>query len=160
MTIFRSPYPYFGGKARVAAQVWDRLGCPRNYVEPFFGSGAMLLARPDPDWRGAIETVNDANGYVANFWRALQADPDQVAHYADWPANENDLHARHWWLVNRNADMHARLEGNPDWYDAKAAGWWVWGMALWIGSGFCAGAGPWVVEGGKLIHVGDAGRGI
>ena len=56
--------------------------------------------------------------------------------------------------------MHARLEGNPDWYDAKAAGWWVWGMALWIGGGFCAGSGPWVVEGGQLIHVGDAAPGI
>ncbi len=170
--IYKSPYPYFGGKSKVAARVWERLGNPANYVEPFFGSGAVLLARPDPEWRGAVETVNDANGYVANFWRALQADPDQVAHYADWPALENDLHARHWWLVNRREHLRSRLEGDPDFYDAKAAGWWVWGMSLWIGSGFCETNGPWAVEDGKLvktagrgvkrqrIHLGDAGRGV
>lgn len=170
--IYKSPYPYFGGKSKVAARVWERLGNPANYVEPFFGSGAVLLARPDPEWRGAVETVNDANGYVANFWRALQADPDQVAHYADWPALENDLHARHWWLVNRREHLRSRLEGDPDFYDAKAAGWWVWGMSLWIGGGFCETNGPWAVEDGKLvknagrgvtrqlIHLGNAGRGV
>ena len=170
--IYKSPYPYFGGKSKVAARVWERLGNPANYVEPFFGSGAVLLARPDPEWRGAVETVNDANGYVANFWRALQADPDQVAHYADWPALENDLHARHWWLVNRREHLRSRLEGDPDFYDAKAAGWWVWGMSLWISSGFCETNGPWAVEDGKLvktagrgvkrklIHLGNAGQGV
>ena len=156
--IYKSPYPYFGGKSKVAARVWERLGNPANYVEPFFGSGAVLLARPDPEWRGALETVNDANGYVANFWRALQADPDQVAYYADWPALENDLHARHWWLVDRREHLRSRLEGDPDFYDAKAAGWWVWGMALWIGSGFCEANGPWTVEDGKLVK--NAGRGV
>jgi len=99
------------------------LGNPPNYVEPFLGSAAVLLARPDPGWRGALETVNDANGYVCNLWRALQADPDQVAHYADWPALENDLHARHWWLINRREHLRSRREGDPDFYDAKAAGW-------------------------------------
>jgi DNA adenine methylase len=158
--IYRSPYPYFGGKAKVAARIWERLGRPRNYVEPFFGSGAVLLGRPDPEWRGAIETVNDANGYIANFWRALQSDPDAVAYYADWPINENDLHARHWWLINRKESLRARLEGDSDYFDAKVAGWWVWGMAAWIGSGFCDGTGRWYVENGKLIHAGDAGRGV
>jgi DNA adenine methylase len=158
--IYRSPYPYFGGKAKVAARIWERLGRPRNYVEPFFGSGAVLLGRPDPEWRGAIETVNDANGYIANFWRALQSDPDTVAYYADWPINENDLHARHWWLINRKESLRARLEGDSDYFDAKVAGWWVWGMAAWIGSGFCDGTGRWYVENGKLIHAGDSGRGV
>lgn len=171
----KSPYPYFGGKARVAPMVWARFGGARNYVEPFLGSAAMLLARPG----GAqgVETVNDACGYVANFWRALQAEPEQVAAWADQPVNENDLHARHHWL--RARDMRARLEGDPYWYDAQAAGWWVWGMACWIGTGWCGpqGAGPWVVRDGELVrgedggggeagvtrqvvHLGDAGRGV
>lgn len=45
MPILQSPYPYFGGKSRVADLVWARFGVVRNYVEPFFGSGALLLAR-------------------------------------------------------------------------------------------------------------------
>jgi DNA adenine methylase len=131
-------------------------------VEPFFGSGAALLCRPQP-FSGS-ETVNDYDGLVANFWRALQAVPDEVAHWADWPVNENDLHARHVWLVERKDPLQAKLEGDPEYYDAKIAGWWVWGMAAWIGSGFCSGKGPWgvVEEDGcrQLVHLGDAGRGV
>ena len=44
----KAPFPWFGGKARIAAQVWQRFGDVRNYVEPFFGSGAVLLNRPRP----------------------------------------------------------------------------------------------------------------
>ena len=43
MTDLRAPFPWFGGKSRVAPLVWDRFGDVPNYVEPFFGSGAVLL---------------------------------------------------------------------------------------------------------------------
>lgn len=49
MTDLRSPFPWFGGKRRVAADVWAALGDVDSYVEPFFGSGAVLLERPA--WR-------------------------------------------------------------------------------------------------------------
>lgn len=157
-----APFPYFGGKARIASLVWSRFGDTRNYVEPFAGSLAVLLARPQPF--AGTETVNDACGFIANFWRALQADPDAVAHHADWPVNENDLHARHAWLVNRQDSLQARLEGDPDYFDARGAGWWVWGICAWIGSGWCSGKGPWqVVEVDgcrQLVCSGDAGRGV
>ena len=137
----------------------------QNYVEPFFGSGAVLLGRQGEDF--GIETVNDADGFLANFWRAVQHDPDQVARWADWPVNENDLHARHAWLVPKREKLTAKLEGDPDHFDAKIAGWWVWGLCAWIGSGWCSGKGPWITnEEGELInsrsfpHLGDAGRGI
>jgi len=158
----KAPFPYFGGKRRAAALVWERFGVIRNYVEPFFGSGAVLLGRPTPF--DGTETVNDRDGLVANFWRALKAEPDAVADHADWPVNENDLHARHAWLVERKDSLQARLEGDPDYHDAKIAGWWVWGMACWIGSGFCSGKGPWQVveiDGSRqLVHLGSAGRGV
>ncbi len=41
-----APFPYFGGKASVAGEVWRRFGDVDNYVEPFCGSCAVLLARP------------------------------------------------------------------------------------------------------------------
>ena len=84
-----APFPYFGGKRLIAAEVWQRFGDVPNYVEPFFGSGAVLLGRPKSH-KGRIETVNDKDGYVSNFWRAVQAVPDEVADHADWPVNEND----------------------------------------------------------------------
>jgi len=117
----KAPFPYFGGKSRIAGEVWQRFGKPSNYVEPFFGSGAVLLSCPTP---GHTETVNDADGLLCNFWRALQADPDAVAQHADYPVSELDLHARHRWLVNQRADVE-RLLSDPEWFDAKAAGWWV-----------------------------------
>ena len=154
-----APFPYFGGKRKVAREVWRRFGDVANYVEPMFGSGAVLLSRPSTH-RGHIETVNDKDGYVANFWRAVKAVPDAVAEHADWPVNENDLHARHAWLVGQRESLTARLEGDPEYYDAKVAGWWCWGMCAWIGSGFCSGVGPWQQVDGKLVHLGDAGQGV
>ncbi len=67
--LMKAPFPWFGGKSRVAHLVWDRFGNVPNYVEPFFGSGAVLLARP---WPARTETVNDLDCMVANFWRALR----------------------------------------------------------------------------------------
>lgn len=49
----RAPFPWFGGKSRIASTVWDAFGRVQNYVEPFFGSGAVLLARPRSTWANA-----------------------------------------------------------------------------------------------------------
>lgn len=154
----KAPFPWFGGKRRVAHIVWERFGAVRNYVEPFFGSGAVLLGRPLPF--DGVETVNDIDGFVANFWRAVKSAPDAVADAASNPVNENDLHARHAWLLGQRDELRTRLEGDPDFYDAQIAGWWVWGISCWIGSGFCSGSGPWGVVDGQLVHLGNAGRGV
>lgn len=133
----KAPFPAFGGKSQVAGLVWSRFGDVRNYIEPFAFSGAVLLRRPGG--AGAIETINDVNSYVANFWRAVQRDPDAVAAHADWPVNEADLHARHRWLV-RSDDARlalARVREDPGYFHARIAGWWCWGACMWIGSGWC-----------------------
>lgn len=131
-----APFPWFGGKRRVAAVAWEALGADvPNYIEPFAGSLAVLLGRPGG--AGKIETVNDRDCYLANFWRAVTADPIAVAQWADWPVNEADLHARHAWLVGEIETHRARMHADPDYYDEKIAGWWVWGICQWIGSGWC-----------------------
>lgn len=129
----KAPFPWFGGKSRASEMIWRRLGDVDTYNEPFAGSLAVLLGRPH---QPRVETVNDLDCYLANFWRALQADPEQVAYYADYPVNETDLHARHQWLVNQS-EFQAAMKADPEFYDAKIAGWWVWGQCLWIGSGWC-----------------------
>lgn len=130
----RAPFPWFGGKSRCAELVWERFGDVPNYVEPFFGSGAVLLGRPHA---ARAETVNDIDAYLANFWRAVQWAPDEVAAWADWPVNEDDLHARHRWLVGQ-AQFRERVRNEPFYYDVRIAGLWVWGVSQWIGSGWCA----------------------
>jgi DNA adenine methylase len=121
-----------------------------NYVEPFAGSMAVLLGRPAKH-AAKIETVNDLDGFIANFWRSVAIDPQATAFYADWPIIEADLNARHAWLVGQREPLLRKLEGDPDYYDPKIAGWWVAGVCGWIGSGYCSGEGPWIVRDGELI---------
>ena len=157
MMAIPAPFPWFGGKRKVANVVWDAFGDVHNYVEPFFGSGAVLLGRPSVKGN---ETINDMDGLVANFWRAVKHSPDETAEWADSQVNENDLHARHIWLLSQLADLPPRLEADPEWHDAKIAGWWAWGIACWIGSGFCSGRGPWRVVNRQLVYLGDDGQGV
>ncbi len=133
----KTPWPYFGAKSKVAAIIWQRFGAIDNFVEPFAGSLAVLMRRPQPF--GGVETVNDADSMVANFWRATQHAPEAVAEHADGPVNEADLHARHRWLVGIDAlpttpYLHAmagpgrlaqeraafrqRMRTEPDYFDA------------------------------------------
>ena len=150
----RAPYPWFGGKSRVANIVWREFGDVSNYVEPFAGSLAVLLGRPECHKR-SIETVNDKDGYVCNFWRALAGDPEAVIQHCDWPVNEADLTSRHHWLVGDGRTIIERVTEDADYYDAKVAGWWVWGICAWIGTGWCSGTRT-----SKRPHLGDRGMGV
>ena len=153
-----APFPYFGGKRRAAPRIWQALGDPSGYVEPFAGSAAVLLARPLFKGR-RVETLNDADGWLVNAWRAIQLSPDAVAVAAWGPVAEIDYHARLAWLQERRTpDLVAWLEGDPEAHDAKAAGWWLYVLACGIGDPF--GPGPWQVVGGHLRKVGNAGRGV
>lgn len=148
-----NPFPYFGNKRAVAGLVWEQLGDVRNYVEPFSGTASVLMGRPHKISPQHREILNDQDGLLINFWRSVKLSPDEVARHADSPPFESDLHARHVWLVGQRESLTARLEGDPDWHDAKAAGWWVWGCCYWIGSGWCSGRGPWAVnEAGELVN--------
>ena len=120
-----APFPYFGGKSLACSTVWQAFGDVDNYVEPFCGSAAMLLGAPEGQ---RVETINDADGFVANFWRAVSKDDAAVAEALDWPVNEADLFARHIWLVQQSEGLLARLHADPDYYDARIAGWWAWGV--------------------------------
>ena len=172
----RAPMPYFGGKSVVADEVWSRLGRPKQYIEPFCGSAAVLLAAPQV---ASLEVVNDANGFIANFWRCVKHQPGAVAEWADYPVSHVDLGARHGWLMRQRAALSAGL-ADPDWPgDAKVAGWWLWGCCAWIGSGWCdwfraepravedcgqvpqlTSAGQGVQAAGQIPLTGNAGRGV
>jgi site-specific DNA-adenine methylase len=136
MSNLKAPFIYFGGKRTVGKLVWNRLGDLDNYLEPFYGSGAVHLLRPHP--RGT-ETVNDINDYLANFWRAMKHDPETIVDAADWSVNETDLHAIHRWLVlSEDARIfHERMKADPDYFDPRIAGRWVWGLCCWIGGEWC-----------------------
>ena len=172
----KTPFPWFGGKADTAPAVWEALGDVDHYAEPFAGSLAVLLRRPHPCNRTYYsETVNDLDGLLCNAWRAIAADPDGVAEAVSWPVCEADLHARHLALLRwREERQLEHLMGDPDFYDVRMAGWWLYGQCAWIGGGWCSGDGPWVVGadgriekrkgsrgvGRQLPHLSDDGRGV
>ena len=132
-TTLSAPFPYFGGKPRWASEIWSRFGRADVYAEPFAGSLAVLLANPAPAPR---EVVCDKDGLICNFWRSLRADPEATAHWADYPTIHQDLTARHKWLRRWGREHAPQLVEDAEYFDAKAAGWWVWGISLWIGGGW------------------------
>lgn len=162
-TTLKAPFPYFGGKRAAAPLIWDLLGDPGGYVEPFAGSAAVFLARPA--FTGLrVETLNDADGWLANVWRAIQLAPEEVAMHCYGPVSEIDYHARLAWLQSRRGDwLPSWLEGDPENYDAKAAAWWLYVVSCGIGDPF--GKGPWVLHDGRLVDSrkmegGAKGRGV
>ena len=131
----KAPFPWFGGKAKAADLVWRLIGDVPHYVEPFYGSGAVLLNRPHPANRPYYsETVNDLDGFVVNFWRAVQWYPDDVAHAASWPVSEADKSARQIALLRWRDGALDRLAGDACWCDPLMAGWWAWAVSVQIGA--------------------------
>jgi site-specific DNA-adenine methylase len=135
----KPPFPYYGGKRLVAGEVWSRLGDPDLYIEPFLGMAAVLLARPlSIVEKPRLEVVNDKNGFITNFWRAVKNNPDKVVHYASGIVSEMELHARNTFLFESCKTIQKRLYTNPLEYSCKVAGYWAYAMGLRIG---VAGAG-------------------
>ncbi|NPU90005.1 MAG: DNA adenine methylase [Fervidobacterium sp.] len=164
----KAPFPYFGGKSMVADIVWQYLGNPKVYIEPFFGSGAVLLARPIVDLTN-YEIINDKDGFVCNAWRALKHAPDTVAEYCDYPCNHADIAARRKVLHEEALGLLDKLVNDDEYYDAKLAGYWIYGMSYWIGSRFITqkftqsiGKRPHLTRNqgvGKILHL-NRNRGV
>lgn len=134
-TTMRTPYPYFGNKREIAPMIWERVGDPHRLIIPFAGSMSELLARPRR--RGnAREIVNDKNGFITNFWRAIKSDSSLLVPYLMEPINEINLHAWNRYLIEKAADLSMCLRENPRYFCAETAGVWAWGQCLWIGEGW------------------------
>ena len=89
----------------------------------------MLLASPKRN----REIACDKDGMVVNAWRGIQNDPDAVAFYADYPTYHDDLTARRYWLADWRDHNREQLTRDPLYYDAQAAGWWIYCVSSWIG---------------------------
>lgn len=66
---------YPGAKWGMAREIVALMPPHRSYLEPFFGSGAVLFNKPP----SAIETVNDVDGDVVNFFKVLREQPEKLA---------------------------------------------------------------------------------
>lgn len=67
---------YPGSKWSLAGWIIGHFPEHHSYLEPFFGSGAVLFNKP----RSHIETVNDLDRNVVNLFRWIRDDPEKLAH--------------------------------------------------------------------------------
>ena len=150
--LLTAPYPYFGGKSKIAAEIWGRLD-PKTldcYVEPCMGSAATYLVRPQP-WVGR-EILNDYDSLLVNAWRSIHRNPDKVAEICcGMMIAESELHDVHSHLTRKRDQMRVSVEGDPLWHDVSLGAWWLWGICMKLGGGFCSGEGPWYVIDDKLV---------
>lgn len=63
-----APFPRYGGKGRSAPWYLGLLPPHHTYVEPYGGSGAILLAKPP----SPVEVLNDLDGDIWNFFCVLR----------------------------------------------------------------------------------------
>lgn len=70
-TILRYP----GSKWNLAKRIVDLFPEHKSYLEPYFGSGAVLFTKE----LSSIETVNDLNDDVVNLFRVIQATPKELS---------------------------------------------------------------------------------
>jgi DNA adenine methylase len=84
---------WHGGKSYLAKWIISLMPAHLHYVEPYFGGGAVLLARdPKRNWiasngeklpahlQGCSEVVNDINERLTVFWQVLK-DPTDFAEF-------------------------------------------------------------------------------
>jgi DNA adenine methylase len=65
---------YYGGKWRLAPWIISHFPPHQNYVEPCGGAASVLLQKP----RSPLETYNDLDGNVVNFFRVLRDQPEEL----------------------------------------------------------------------------------
>lgn len=71
----RSVLKYPGSKWNIARQLSELIPAHHSYVEPFFGSGAVLFTKTPSN----IETVNDIDSDITNLFKCIQKNPDKLA---------------------------------------------------------------------------------
>lgn len=81
---------YYGGKWRLASWIIKYFPPHLSYVEPCSGACSVLLQKP----RSPLETINDLDGNVVNFFRVLRDQPDELIRkiaLTPWARSEYEL---------------------------------------------------------------------
>lgn len=100
----KPPTPYFGGKITLAPAIAALLPAHDHYVEPYAGSLAVLLAKPPT----RMETVNDLDGELVNFWQVLRERPDELARHCALTPHSRTEHAASYDLGEADSLERAR----------------------------------------------------
>ncbi|MFA8306511.1 DNA adenine methylase [Paenibacillus alvei] len=77
---------YPGSKWSMAEWIISHMPQHETYLEPFFGSGAVLFSKE----RSRLETVNDIDGEIVNLFRVIRERPDELAHVVHWTPHSRE----------------------------------------------------------------------
>ena len=149
----RQLFPYIGGKYTIAPEINRRFGAIDTRIDAFTGSSSWILASEPAKY----EIVNDLDGYVVNYLRAVKYAPEEVARHLDFPRAELELIAYHHYTRDRLPELVARLGGDPDYYDPILAARWAYVMAYKLDPSLQK-PGGWLVRDGRLMYARGEGR--
>lgn len=102
-TIKRPALRYYGGKWNLAPWIISHFPPHKNYIEPCGGAASVLLQKP----RSPLETYNDIDGNVVNFFRVLRDRPDELIRkirLTPWARAEYELS----WIISDDPIENAR----------------------------------------------------
>lgn len=81
---------YPGSKWSLANWIINYFPEHHSYLEPFFGSGAVLFNKQ----RSHIETVNDLDGNVVNLFECIRENPDKLARYIHYTPYAREVYEK------------------------------------------------------------------
>ena len=99
-----SVFKYPGAKWSMAEWIISHFPDHRSYLEPFFGSGAVLFSKE----RSGIETVNDLDDDVVNLFYWIRTDPEKLAHAIRWTPYAREVYDRAWAAQHTEDDPFQR----------------------------------------------------
>lgn len=92
-----APFPWFGGKQRMAPRIIDLFPEHTTYVEVFGGAGAVILSKSP----AVLDVYNDRYDGLVNFFRVLRDRPDELV-----PLLELTPYSRSEWETARATWRH------------------------------------------------------
>ena len=98
---------YPGSKWNIARQLVELIPPHHSYVEPYFGSGAVLFNKES----SAIETVNDLDEEVVNLFRCIQQDSERLARLVMTIPYSREVYNRQFEADNSCASRYQRAAG-------------------------------------------------
>ncbi|MEN2468115.1 DNA adenine methylase [Ornithinibacillus sp. JPR2-1] len=89
---------YVGSKWNMAKWIIQQMPEHNVYLEPFFGSGAVLFNKPT----SKIETVNDIDGNIVNLFKVIREKPKELAQAIEFTPYSRDEYYQSFELLERD----------------------------------------------------------